>query len=106
MGKGSIYEAIPDRLPEEIMETLVHSGSVRIERIVSDSHASRDGFWYDQQESEWVMVLVGSAGLKFEGEEEVLILKPGDWVNIPAHVRHRVEWTDPREKTVWLAVFY
>jgi cupin 2 domain-containing protein len=106
MKTGSIYSDIPDRLPEESFEILAASDRVKIERIVSFSHSSPEGFWYDQDESEWVMVISGSAGMRFEGEREVLILKPGDWVHIPAHMRHRVEWTDPKEKTVWLAVFY
>jgi cupin 2 domain-containing protein len=105
MRKGNIYSDIPDRVPEEIFETLAESEKMRVKRIISDSHASPEGFWYDQDENEWVMVLKGSAGLKFEGEE-MLVLNLGDWVDIPAHVRHRVEWTDPKEKTVWLAVFY
>lgn len=90
----------------EIFETLIDSGKVRIERIVSDSCRSPDGFWYDQEGPEWVMVLSGSAGLRFDGNDEVLVLGPGDWVDVPAHLRHRVEWTDPAQKTVWLAVFY
>ena len=106
MRKGNIYSSVPERSPEEIFETLIDSGKIRIERIISDSNRSPEGFWYDQGESEWVMVLSGSAGLRFEGKDEVLVLKPGDWVDIPAHLRHRVEWTDPERKTVWLAVFY
>ena len=106
MRKGNVCEGIPDRTPEEIFETLVHSGRVTIERIISDAHASPEGFWYDQDKSEWVLLLQGSAALRFAGEDEIVLLKPGDWVDIPAHVRHRVEWTDPEEKTVWLAVFY
>ena len=106
MRKGNIYSVVPGRVHEEIFETLVDSGGVRVERIISEAHASPEGFWYDQDENEWVMVLQGSAGLRFEGEEEVLVLGPGDWVDIAAHVRHRVEWTDPKQKTVWLAVFY
>jgi cupin 2 domain-containing protein len=104
--KGNICSAIPDRFPEEIMETLVNSRRVRIQRIISDSHASPEGFLYDQDENEWVLLLKGSAALRFERGEEVLILEPGDWVDIPAHVRHRVEWTGQKQKTVWLAVFY
>jgi cupin 2 domain-containing protein len=104
--KGNIYTDIPDRVPEEILQTLVQSGGVRVERIISEAHASPEGFWYDQEESEWVIVLRGSAGLRFDGKEEVLALGPGDWVDIAAHVKHRVEWTDPEQKTVWLAVFY
>ena len=104
--QGNIYSAIPDYLPDEIMETLIDSGSVRIERIISDSHSSPENFWYDQIEGEFVLLLEGSAALRIEGEEELHFLKPGDWINIPAHVRHRVEWTDHDNKTVWLAVFY
>jgi len=106
MHRGNIYSDVPDRFPEEIMETMIDSGSVKIQRIISCSHASPEGFWYDQQDNEWVLVLEGSARLKFEGEEEQVELGPGDWVDIPAHARHRVEWTDPERKTVWLAVFY
>jgi cupin 2 domain-containing protein len=106
MRKGNIYSAIPDRFPEEIMETLVDSGRVRIQRIISDSHCSPEEFWYDQVEREFVLLIEGSAALRFEGENEIVFLKPGDWVNIAARVRHRVEWTDPKQKTVWLAVFY
>jgi cupin 2 domain-containing protein len=106
MRKGNIYSSVPERFPDEIMETLVDSGKVRIQRIISDSHCSPEEFWYDQVESEFVLLLEGSAALRFEGENEIVLLKPGDWVDIPAHVRHRVEWTDPKQKTVWLAVFY
>jgi cupin 2 domain-containing protein len=106
MRKENIHSAIPDHFPEEIMETLVHSGRVRIERIISDSHCSPEGFWYDQAEREFVLLVEGGAALRIEGEDELLVLKPGDWVDIPAHARHRVEWTDPKHKTVWLAVFY
>lgn len=106
MRRGNIYSGVPDRAPEEIFETLTDSGKVRIERIVSDSNASPEGSWYDQDEDEWVMLLQGSAGLRFEGEEEIMVLESGDWVEIPAHERHRVEWTGPNEKSIWLAVFY
>ena len=106
MRKGSIYSAIPDRLSGEIFETLVESEKLSVKRIISDSHASPEGFWYDQDQNEWVMLVKGSAALRFDGKEDLLILGPGDWVDIPAHVRHRVEWTDSKQKTVWLAVFY
>lgn len=106
MRKGNILAAVPDRAPEEIFETLVDSGSVRIERIISEAHASPEGFQYDQDQNEWVLVLQGSAALKCDLEEELVLLNPGDWIDIPAHVKHRVEWTDPVRKTVWLAVFY
>ena len=72
--------------------------------IVSHGHASSEGFWYDQDENEWVIVLTGTARLRFE--EETVEMKPGDFVNIPSHRKHRVEWTTPGELTIWLAVFY
>ncbi|MBU6529261.1 cupin domain-containing protein (plasmid) [Methylocystis sp. MJC1] len=76
----------------------------RIERIVSTGQASPLGFWYDQEQTEWVVLLSGSAGLMFEGEDALHILRSGSYVEIPAHLRHRVEWTDAAEPTVWLAV--
>jgi len=106
MRKGNVYSVVPDRLPDEIIETLVNSEKVRIERIVSDSHSSPEGFWYDQDENEWVMVMKGRAGMRFKGEDETIVLEAGDWIDIPARVKHRVEWTDPGCKTVWLAIFY
>ena len=89
----------------ELTEVLAASNHVRIERIVSRGHASPPGFWYDQSEHEWVAVLAGEARLLWEGGAEVL-LSPGDHVLIPAHRKHRVEWTTPHQDTVWLAVFY
>lgn len=77
---------------------------MRIGRIVSHGHASPDGFWYDQARAEWVVVLKGAARLRFE--DGVLEMRPGSFMNIPAHRKHRVEWTTPCEPTVWLAVFY
>ncbi len=91
---------------EEIVESLLEREHVRIERIVSRGHCSPPDFWYDQAEAEWVTLLSGRARLRFEGDAECLDLGPGDHVDIPARVRHRIEWTDPDEETVWLAVFY
>ena len=84
----------------------VRSPDVRIERIVSQGHCSADGFWYDQDENEWVMVVQGHATLEYEETGHVVEMKAGDWVDIPAHCRHRVAWTDPDQPTIWLAVFY
>ena len=101
----NIFEAIPEQLTDELLEPLVESGCVRIERIVSRGHASPAAGWYDQQYSEWVLVLRGEAVLEFENGTSVT-LRQGDYVNIPAHSRHRVEWTAPDLETVWLAVHY
>ena len=102
----SFFDNIPAELPDELFETLVATDRVRIERIVSQGQASPEGFWYDQEENEFVVVLQGSAGLQMEGEHAPRVLTPGDYVDIPAHVRHRVEWTDASGATIWLAVFY
>lgn len=100
----NLFSNIPANLPDELMETLLQTDSVRIERIVSQGHTSREGFWYDQDQSEWVVVLKGAAKLRFE--DEVIDMKPGDFINIPAHRKHQVEWTSPDEATIWLAVHY
>jgi cupin 2 domain-containing protein len=104
MTAPNLFADLPARLPAELFTTLLDAGAVRIERIVSHGHASPDGFWYDQDRAEWVVVLRGAARLRFESE--IVEVRPGDFVNIPAHVKHRVEWTTPDEPTVWLAVHY
>ena len=78
---------------------------LRIERIVSRGHASPEGFWYDQPSAEWVLLLQGSARLRFEDEPQPRELKPGDWVEIAPHRRHRVEATSVDQATLWLAVY-
>ena len=97
---NNLFANIPTDLPEELFETLVENDSIRIERIVANGHASPDGFWYDQPENEWVVVLRGAARLRFE--DEVVAMKPGNWINIPAHKKHRVDWTTPDAPTVWV----
>ena len=101
---ANLFTDLPSDLPDELFTTLLESADVRIERIVSLGHASPPGFWYDQDKAEWVVVLTGAARLRFEDGE--IEMRPGDFVTIPAHHRHRVEWTTPDEPTVWLAVFY
>jgi cupin 2 domain-containing protein len=100
---SNLFSEIP-ALPEELVEVLLAAANVRIERIVSHGHASPPGFWYDQDKHEWVVVLKGAARLRFE--DGIVEMKPGDFLNIPAHKKHRVEWTTPDKPTVWLAVFY
>lgn len=102
--KTNVLADIPTGSPSELLTTLLVHESVRIERIVSHGHASPEGFWYDQHEHEWVVVLSGAARVQFE--DEVVELKAGECLNIPAHCKHRVAWTTPDEPTVWLAVFY
>lgn len=102
----NLLQDLPDTLAEELVDTLVESSNVRVERIVSTGQRSADDFWYDQEEHEWVVVLQGAARLVLEGEEQPLQMRAGDHVLIPAHKRHRVDWTSTDEPTVWLAVFY
>jgi cupin 2 domain-containing protein len=79
---------------------------VRIERIVSQGQPSPPGFWYDQEEGEWVLLLAGTARVRFADETDARLLSPGDWLEIAPHRRHRVDWTEPAGVTIWLAVFY
>jgi cupin 2 domain-containing protein len=102
----NLFADLPTTLPDELTDRLVDVASVRIERIVSQGQSSPNDFWYDQEEIEWVIVLRGAARLQFAGDDVVLEMKAGDFVEIPAHRRHRVQWTSPNEVTVWLAVFY
>ncbi|WP_439625143.1 cupin domain-containing protein [Gemmata sp.] len=101
---GNLFAGMPVELPEELFTTLLAAPGARVERIVSHGHASPDGFWYDQDSHEWVVLLKGAARLRFE--DRVVELRPGDFVNIPAHQKHRVDWTAPDEPTVWLAVHH
>jgi len=103
---GNIFEDPAGDGSQEFMEMLVEREGVRIERIVSRGQASPEGFWYDQKENEWVVLLSGAARLRFEEGAREVTLEPGDHLTIPAGARHRVEWTDPHAETVWIAVFY
>lgn len=98
----NLFANLPDQLPQELFTVLLAGKHVRIERIVSQGHASPAGYWYDQDQHEWVLLLKGAARLRFE--DETIELQPGDFVNIAAHRKHRVEWTTPDEPTIWLAV--
>jgi cupin 2 domain-containing protein len=102
----NLLDTLPDARAAEVIEALLSRDGVRIERIVSLGQASPPGFWYDEPHGEWVLLLRGAALLRFADEEAPRRLGPGDFVDIAAHRRHRVEWTAPDEPTVWLAVHY
>jgi cupin 2 domain-containing protein len=106
MEKGNVFAGLPADRTQETFEVLAEGSGTRIERIVSFGQASPEGFWYDQEMAEWVMVVRGRAGLEIEGQPGVIELSPGDHLDLPAHCRHRVAWTAPNEPTVWLAVHY
>ena len=103
---NNLFSGIPHALPSEISEVLCQAGELRIERIVSRGHSSPTGFWYDQDEHEFVLLIKGRACLTVEGRSAQVVLEEGDWLEIKAHIRHRVEWTAPDQDTVWLAVYY
>jgi len=98
--------ALPDRpLSEEQFDVLLAAGAVKIERILSSGHTTPRGEWYDQEQDEWVILLQGRATLSYEEGSEV-DLHPGDYLHLPAHCRHRVEFTSTDPPCVWLAVHY
>ncbi|WP_269541590.1 cupin domain-containing protein [Cerasicoccus fimbriatus] len=108
MTPENLLANLPTSLPAELMEDLVCANGVRIERIVSTGQCSAPGDWYDQAENEWVLLLAGAARLEIEENDSCrkLELHAGDHCFLPAHQRHRVDWTDPAQPTVWLAVWW
>ncbi len=104
MKLSNIFNNIPKHLPQELTQNLWRTRQVTVERIVSRGHCSAKGFWYDQSWDEWVLLLSGKARIEFKDEPELTQLGPGDHLLIPAHVQHRVAWTEPRTDTIWLAV--
>ncbi|MCL1092340.1 cupin domain-containing protein [Shewanella kaireitica] len=105
MDKANILGNLAKDLTEEQFEVIVNTDSVLVERIISKAHVTPAGQWYDQERSEWVMVMQGAAKLEFK-TGEMVSLKQGDYVNIGAHVKHRVAWTSEQTETIWLAVHY
>jgi cupin 2 domain-containing protein len=101
----NIFSSLPDGLEHESFEELLRHENIKIERIVSQGHASPENGWYDQKENEWVIVLEGAGTILFESGDEVN-LKKGDYFNIPAHTKHKVIRTDPNKVTIWLAIYY
>jgi cupin 2 domain-containing protein len=106
MKTGNLFADLPRALAQEEITELLAAPNVTIERIVSHGQSSPSGFWYDQARPEWVILVAGAAGLRFEGEAKIRTLRSGDYLHIPAHVRHRIEWTDEKAPTIWVAVHY
>jgi cupin 2 domain-containing protein len=103
---AALLADLPDVLPEERFETLWETPSFRLERILSHGQATPEGDWYDQAWDEWVLLLQGAARLVVEGQPDPVVLRPGAALWLPAHCRHRVEWTPADRVTVWLALHY
>ena len=106
MKPNNLFSQIPDARVAEVVEEILRTSQFKLERIVSGGQATPPGEWYDQNTNEWVILLRGSAVLLFDGEADKVVLRPGDYIHIPARQRHRVERTDPEEKTIWLALHY
>ena len=105
---GNILQNIPENLPEELFTQLLEADGVKVERIVSDGQVSPPDFWYDQPQSEWVLLLEGEAHLSLEKEKQVekIILLKGDYLLILPHQRHRIDFTHSTQKTIWLAIHF
>jgi len=101
---ANIFDELPDATKGEVIEKLASFGqeAVRIERIISGGHASAEGFWYEQQEDEWVMLIRGEARLLIEGKDDALEMVAGDHINLPAKLEHRVDSVS--DDAIWIAV--
>jgi len=105
MKKENIFNHIPKIIKNELFEDILSNKKIRVERIISKGQTSPKKGWYDQKENEWVMILKGKAILSFKNHKDIK-LKEGDYINIKAHTKHKVSWTNPDKKTIWLAIFY
>ena len=103
---SNLFEELPADLSQEAIEILASGQQVTIERIVSNGQSSPNGFWYDQNQHEWVILLKGEARIEFIDNHQTVCMKPGDYLNIEAHRKHRVAFTSNHETTVWLAIHY
>ncbi len=101
----NLFNGIPEKSDQELLDILLQKDSFKVERIVSRGHSSPENFWYDQDKNEFVLLISGYAGLIFDDGTKTN-LKPGDYLIIPAHKKHRVEFTGPVEKSIWLTIYY
>ena len=103
---NNIFTHLPKKIPNELFDLLVSAKSLKLERIVSQGQKTKAGKWLVSKRAEFVILLKGAAKLSFKNEAKAIKLKPGDYVNIPAHCAHRVEYTHPKQKSIWLALHY
>lgn len=106
MEKLNLFADLPADQSLEHFDVLLEAAGLRVERIVSWGQSTPTGSWYDQDRHEWVLLLKGAAGLRIEGEQNICLLRPGDCAYLPAHLRHRVEWTQADGETIWLAIHH
>jgi len=103
---GNIFHNLPKAKAKEVFQPLLRDKKLKVERIISLGQVTKEGEWLRQKQNEWVVLLRGKAVLSFLGKPGVLKLKPGDYIFIPKNLRHRVEWSDPKERSLWLAVHF
>jgi cupin 2 domain-containing protein len=103
--RGNLFIQIPDDFSVEKFNTIFEDNDLKIERIISNGHATAKNQWLEEDRDEWVLLLQGAAKLIFQERSNTADLKPGDYIFIKAHTKHRVEWTDTEQKTIWLAVY-
>lgn len=106
MDMQNLFTNLPAGRSQETFESLLEAKNFKLERIVSYGQSTPPDQWLDQDQDEWVILLKGNAGIQFQDESKPRKLQPGDYLLIPAHRRHRVEWTAPGEPTVWLAIHH
>lgn len=100
----NIFDDLPAARHGEVFEILAKGIGWKIERIVSRGQKTPKGRWLYEETAEWVILLKGQARLLFKKGRKIFCLKPGDYLLIPPCTCHRVHWTSPKQKTVWLAI--
>jgi cupin 2 domain-containing protein len=99
----NIYELPQEVSQLEKFEQIISGKNIQIERIISTGQTTPVGQWYDQELDEWVILLQGEAELAY-ADDTIIKLKAGDYLLIPAHTKHRVEYTSIESACIWLAV--
>lgn len=87
----------------ERLDTVLSRPGFRVEQILSTGQATPAGEWYDQSGDEWVLLMEGTATIAFENGIRCPLQK-GDWILLPARLKHRVESTSSRPGCIWLAI--
>ncbi len=104
--RGNIFCNINNNQEKEVFNTIIRSSPVTIKRIISCGQSTPGEKWLKEKKNEWVILLKGSAALKFMNKKSLVILKKGEHVFILAGLKHRVEYTGRKQETVWLAVYF
>jgi len=104
ISRGNIFELEEIKSDgEESFETLLESENLLMEKIITHGKLKSPGKWYDQKKDEWVMLIQGKATLEFPEDEHIELIK-GDYLMIPANVKHRVLKTSKKPDCIWLAL--